>query len=92
MKGNHFYVVDTGTLDVFVKGDASDEAPQKVKEFKSGESFGELALMYNCPRTATIQAPTDALHACTHAGRQAGRQAGRRHVTSPAHVDDPGGD
>ena len=59
-KGNHFYVVDSGELDVFVSTDA-DAAPKAIKQFGAGDSFGELALMYNCPRTATIQARTDAV-------------------------------
>jgi len=57
-KGNHFYVVDAGELDVFVRPDGSVEE-QAVKAFGAGDSFGELALMYNCPRTATIRARTD---------------------------------
>jgi len=57
-KGNHFYVVDSGELDVFVRADGATEE-QAVKAFSAGDSFGELALMYNCPRTATIRARTD---------------------------------
>ena len=57
-KGNHFYVVDSGELDAFVKPAGSSEQ-QFVKTFHAGDMFGELALMYNCPRTATIQARTD---------------------------------
>ena len=56
-KGNHFYVVGTGELDAFVtKADSAEQ--QFVKTFSAGDMFGELALMYNCPRTASIQART----------------------------------
>ena len=57
-KGNHFYVVDSGELDAFVKPAGASEQ-QFIKPFHAGDMFGELALMYNCPRTATIQARTD---------------------------------
>ena len=51
-EGDNFYIVDSGELDIFVqKGDA---APMKVFTAKAGNSFGELALMYNCPRAATV--------------------------------------
>ena len=59
-KGNHFYVVDSGELDAFVRpAGAGSSEQQFVKTFAAGDMFGELALMYNCPRTATIQARTD---------------------------------
>lgn len=59
-EGDVVYLVDTGELDcekVFKKGDA----PTYLKTYKPGESFGELALLYNAPRAATIKAKTSAL-------------------------------
>ncbi|KAF9578344.1 hypothetical protein BGW38_005901 [Lunasporangiospora selenospora] len=55
--GDFFYVVETGTLDVFVaKG---GNGAEKVFEYGPGGSFGELALMYNGPRAATVTATSD---------------------------------
>lgn len=50
--GDYFYIVSSGTLDCFVDG-------QKVTGYERGGSFGELALLYNAPRAATIVATTD---------------------------------
>ena len=60
-KGNHYYIVDSGELDAYVKGSGRTDSATVVKSFGPGDSFGELALMYNCPRTATIQARTKAV-------------------------------
>jgi CRP-like cAMP-binding protein len=50
--GDFFYVLDTGAAEVFVKG-------EKVLTYASGSSFGELALMYNAPRAATVTITED---------------------------------
>ncbi|KAK9458799.1 cyclic nucleotide-binding-like protein [Lipomyces oligophaga] len=46
-EGEKFYVVESGSVDYYVDGD-------KVSSTGSGSSFGELALMYNSPRAATV--------------------------------------
>lgn len=52
--GDNFYVIESGTYDVFVK--VGETETKKVHTFVDSGSFGELALMYNCPRNATIVA------------------------------------
>ena len=50
-----FYVVESGTLEVFVKNTSGEES--KVgSALGPGNAFGELALMYNTPRAASIKA------------------------------------
>ncbi|KAJ3113224.1 hypothetical protein HK100_002055 [Physocladia obscura] len=57
--GDFFYVVETGALDVFVSKNGSP--PVKVFEYTDGGSFGELALMYNAPRAATVVATAESV-------------------------------
>jgi len=52
--GDNFYVVDSGELYVLYRDVV-------VATIGSGKSFGEIALMYNCPRTATVRAKTDCI-------------------------------
>jgi cAMP-dependent protein kinase regulator len=54
--GECLFVVEKGDLDCFkIIGGES----KKVKEYGTKEAFGELALLYNCPRAATVTARTD---------------------------------
>ncbi|CAG8444074.1 15314_t:CDS:2 [Funneliformis caledonium] len=50
-EGDYFYVIEHGIFEIFVNG-------QLVLEVGNGGSFGELALMYNTPRAATVRAKT----------------------------------
>ena len=38
-----------------------DGEDKYLKTYKPGEAFGELALLYNAPRAATIKAKTEAI-------------------------------
>lgn len=57
--GDYFYVVEEGTFHVYLSKDGEPEA--KVLEYGPGGSFGELALMYNAPRAATVRCIQDAV-------------------------------
>ena len=54
--GDYFYVIEKGTFEFFVTGD--DGVERRVGEYSDSGSFGELALMYNMPRSATAKAST----------------------------------
>ncbi|KAL7646373.1 UNVERIFIED_CONTAM: hypothetical protein RMT77_003284 [Armadillidium vulgare] len=55
--GDNFYVIESGIYNIFVEIDPSGP-PKLVGKYEHSGSFGELALMYNLPRAATIQAVT----------------------------------
>ena len=59
--GDHFYVVENGSLDIFVRVVDNDGAEdvRVGSPYVQGGSFGELALMYNTPRAVTIRTRED---------------------------------
>ncbi|GLJ29416.1 hypothetical protein SUGI_0579950 [Cryptomeria japonica] len=56
--GDHFFMLEEGTCDVWIK-ESGDKNSRMVKRYSKGDSFGELALLYNAPRAATIKALSD---------------------------------
>merc|ERR1719436_86544 len=52
--GDKFYILEDGTCAAYISG---PEGEQKVKDYvNKGEYFGEIALLNNEPRRATIRA------------------------------------
>jgi len=57
-KGDKFYILDEGeayATKVFKEG----EEAKTVKEYKKGDYFGELALLKDAPRAASVIAKTE---------------------------------
>ncbi|KAI1819559.1 camp-dependent protein kinase regulatory subunit [Xylaria intraflava] len=57
--GDYFYIVEKGCFDVYVNDSGAlqpgaDGMGNRVGTVQAGGSFGELALMYNAPRAATV--------------------------------------
>lgn len=58
--GDCLFIVETGDLNcykTFTKGDNE----KLVKTYGPGDSFGELALLYNAPRAATVRANSNCI-------------------------------
>lgn len=55
--GDIFYLLEDGLVDVYVSKRGGPET--KVHTYTPGNSFGELAIMYNAPRAATCRAQSE---------------------------------
>ena len=58
-EGDYFYVIEQGDFEIYINKSGTVEAGEggmgdKVTTIGPGGSFGELALMYNAPRAATV--------------------------------------
>lgn len=60
--GDAMYVVKSGELDVFIKG-------EKVRSIGAGDAVGELALLFSAPRSATVKATSNCVLWALHRDR-----------------------
>ena len=51
--GEHFYIVKSGTVEIV---DESHTPPRRLNVLGNGEYFGEIALLLDQPRVATVRA------------------------------------
>jgi len=58
--GDVLYLIEEGHLDCY-KTFKKEEGEKYLKTYMPGEAFGELALLYNAPRAATIKAKTNTI-------------------------------
>lgn len=56
-QGNKFYIILEGQL-VAEKTETAHELPRVVYKYKAGEYFGELALLHDVSRQASVKALT----------------------------------
>ena len=58
--GSKFYVILEGSVGIIINLDTpTAKGPTQVSSLHRGDAFGELALLYNKPRAATIRCLTD---------------------------------
>lgn len=57
--GDFLFVIESGDFDCIIKD--QDGSEKVVKTCKPGDVFGELALLYNCPRAASVESKGDSV-------------------------------
>jgi len=57
--GDFLFVIESGNLECIIT--TPEGAEKVVKTCTSGDVFGELALLYNCPRAASVQSVDKAI-------------------------------
>ena len=62
-KGDFFYVIESGVYEVYKSANKNNPSidAKLVFTYNSKGAFGELALMYNAPRAATVKATTNGI-------------------------------
>merc|ERR1719198_1191764 len=54
--GDYLFIIESGKFECKIK---IDDGEKVVKTCEAGDVFGELALLYNCPRAASVEAAED---------------------------------
>jgi CRP/FNR family transcriptional regulator, cyclic AMP receptor protein len=57
--GSSMYVVQAGAVQIYLPSAEKDTPPVTLKDVRTGEYFGELALFDNKPRSASVRALVD---------------------------------
>merc|ERR1711972_1136868 len=57
--GDFLFVIESGDFDCIIKTPDGEE--KVVKTCGGGDVFGELALLHNCPRAASVEAKGDSV-------------------------------
>ncbi len=57
--GDKFYIVARGTLTVWIR--TADGSQKQIRTLDDGDHFGEIALMEDTPRTATVRTSSDCI-------------------------------
>lgn len=57
--GSSMYVVLSGAVQIFLPGESADAPRVVLKDLRTGEYFGELALFDDKPRSASVEAVVD---------------------------------
>jgi CRP/FNR family transcriptional regulator, cyclic AMP receptor protein len=60
-KGSSMYVVQSGSVQIFLPSKDKDAPPVVLKDLHSGEYFGELAVFDDKPRSASVRVLVDAV-------------------------------
>jgi uncharacterized membrane protein len=58
-QGSSMYVVSTGAVQIYLPSAEKDQPPVVLKDVRSGEYFGELAIFDDKPRSASVRALVD---------------------------------
>jgi uncharacterized membrane protein len=58
-QGSSMYIVQSGSVQIYLPSSGRDTPPVVLKDLRTGEYFGELAIFDDKPRSASVRALTD---------------------------------
>jgi CRP/FNR family cyclic AMP-dependent transcriptional regulator len=58
-EGSSMYIVQSGSVQIYLPSSGKDAPPVVLKDLRTGEYFGELAIFDDKPRSASVRALTD---------------------------------